>query len=130
MREESSSGVKVYYPSFNLAELIEKLKHRLTQLSSLLPLEEAILFGSWVEGRATVASDIDLLLIYKDPKRDDAYSICWDVLNIQNLELHLYTRTEYERLKSSGSQLIRRIEEKGIRIWQTSSELSSKTTIA
>ena len=76
-----------------------------------------VLFGSYAEGRHTAASDVDLLVIYRGPKRRYDYSICWDAFGIPQLELHIYTEEEYTKLKSKGSMLLEEAEKKGIIIW-------------
>lgn len=118
MQKKSSNIVKIYYPEFNQKELIEKLKEGAKLISNILPLKLMILFGSYANGRYTAASDIDLLIVYNGLKREDDYSICWDILKIPQLELHIYTSSEYDKLKKSGSILIKEIEKKGIIIWK------------
>jgi len=108
--------VRIYYPEFNREELIERITVRLKTLCRHLPLKRVILFGSWARGRATAASDIDLLIIYEGSRREEAYSLCWDIIDIPQLELHIYTEEEYERLKASGSHLPREAE-RGINLW-------------
>jgi len=108
--------VRIYYPEFNREELVERITGRLKTLCRHLPLRRVILFGSWARGRATAASDVDLLIIYGGPRREEAYSLCWDIIDIPQLELHIYTEEEYERLKASGSHLPREAE-RGINLW-------------
>lgn len=64
-----------------------------------------------------LASDVELLIVYRGPRREDAYSICWDILDMLNAEIHVYSEDEYAELKRSGSSFIREVEEKGIIIW-------------
>ena len=99
MRGRSSDSVKIYYPRFRKDELIRILRGRVRELEELLPVKLVILFGSYAEGRQTAASDIDLLIVYKGPRRDDTYSVCWNVLKIPDLELHIYSEGEYEKVK-------------------------------
>ncbi len=75
-----SNTVKIYYPEFNKEELIKKLKEKAEIISNILPLKLMILFGSYANGRYTAASDVDLLIVYNGLKREDDYSICWDIL--------------------------------------------------
>src|SRR5436309_4111211 len=67
-----SSSVRVIYPRFSRETLIEELRRGIPALAEAMPLREVTLFGSWAAGRATAFSDIDLLVIYADPEREDA----------------------------------------------------------
>ncbi len=46
-------------------------------LQAMLPVTRIVLFGSYARGRHTIASDIDLLVTYSGPKRDDACGLVW-----------------------------------------------------
>lgn len=119
MREESSDTVKVYYPEFDLEELTRRLRKGIKTILKHLPLKRVILFGSYAEGKNTAASDVDLLIVYEDPKREGAYGICWDALKIPQLELFIYTASEYEKMKMRKTSIAREVERKGIIIWRS-----------
>ena len=85
------------------------MREKVEELEKLLPVKLVILFGSYVEGRQTAASDVDLLIVYRGPRRDDAYSVYWDVLKIPDLELHIYSEGEYEKVKSSMKTISKEI---------------------
>ncbi|MEM3607298.1 MAG: nucleotidyltransferase domain-containing protein [Candidatus Bathyarchaeia archaeon] len=106
--------MKVYYPKFSPEELVRRVRKGVKAILKSLPLKTVVLFGSYAEGRHTAASDVDLLIVYEDPRRRDDYSVCWDALKIPQLELLVYTRSEYERLGES----VREIERKGIIVWR------------
>jgi hypothetical protein len=53
-----------------------------------------VLFGSWATGKATAFSDIDLLVIYADPPRADAYALVWRSVDLRGLQPHVYTENE------------------------------------
>lgn len=57
-------------------------------------MRRAALFGSWTRGRATARSDVDVLVIYADPPRADAYALAWRTLRTPGLEPHVYAETE------------------------------------
>jgi len=109
--------VRIFWPEFSKEELIKRIREGIRSILNALPITKVVLFGSYAEGRHTAASDVDLLVIYRGVKRQDDYSICWDALSIPQLELHIYTEEEYERLRSRGGLLPREAEEKGIVIW-------------
>jgi len=75
MPERSSSSVRVFYPRFDRAWLLQTLRARVDRLRALLPVRRVVLFGSYASGRSTVASDVDLLVVYDDPPRADAYAL-------------------------------------------------------
>jgi predicted nucleotidyltransferase len=60
--------VKVFFPKFNTEEVIKELSKCATELREKLGLEKVILFGSYAKENYTVASDIDLLIIFNDKK--------------------------------------------------------------
>lgn len=94
---------------------MELARRRLTPLIRELGLKLVILFGSYAQGRHTAASDIDLLVVHAGESNRQVYSRCWDALKMPQLQLHVYTVTQYRRLKASGSALPKEAE-KGIRI--------------
>jgi len=85
----------------------------LPELKEKIPLVKLILFGSYAKNRHTAASDIDLLIIYNGNKLKDDYHIVWDILQLPEVQLHIYTLDEFEKLKSSGSSFPKEAE-KGI----------------
>lgn len=109
--------MRIYYPRFSREALIGRLRLCAEEISRRIPLKLMVLFGSYASGRYTTASDVDLLIVYRGLRRDDAYSICWDILDLSNAEIRIYSEEEYDRLKRSGSSIIRETESKGITIW-------------
>ena len=94
MPVRSSGSVKLFYPRFDGQTLVEALRRGLVELSERMPLKRVVLFGSWAQGRATAFSDIDLLVIYSDPPRGDAYQEVRRCMEIPGLEPHVYSETE------------------------------------
>lgn len=72
-----------------------------------------MLFGSYTSGRYTAASDVDLFVVVENGHKDEAYRKIFESLNISNLQLHLYTLKEYERMKVSSPSFIKEME-KGV----------------
>lgn len=101
MQRRSSSSVRVFYPKFEREEIIQKIRRGLEPLGERLPIKSAILFGSYAKGNYTVASDIDLLILYKGVKREDAYMLSKKILSIRGLEPHVYSEAEYEEMKET-----------------------------
>jgi predicted nucleotidyltransferase len=107
------SSVRVFYPEWSTEELRASLKARLAELAKVLPLERAVLFGSWAAGRATVASDVDLLLVYRGEPVEGAFRKAWEILATPGLELHLYTDSEARSLERT----LDRMAEGGITLY-------------
>jgi hypothetical protein len=99
--------VKVFYPPFNLEGLLALLRQRLPALQGQLPLKRVVLFGSYAKGRQTVASDIDVLVVYTGRPRADAYELVKRMLNIRRLEPHVYAEEEYEHARIVVERMIR-----------------------
>jgi len=104
------TSVRVFYPKFDRAELIRRLQERMDELDKHLPLLRVVLFGSYAKGNYTVASDVDLLVVYQGPPREDAFAVVKKVLNIPGLEPHVYSEGEYRQVE----QRIARMTEGGI----------------
>jgi len=66
-----------------------------------------------------VASDIDLLIIYADPPQEDAYKIVRKKLAFAQLELHIYSQSEYRQNKKTIDKML----EDGVLIWQADQSL-------
>jgi len=107
MLKESSSSVRVFYPPLTREELLSLLRRRLPHLQVKLPVKSAVLFGSYAKGRHTVASDIDVLIIYAGEPREDAYALVKRTLNIRRLEPHVYAEEEYRQAKMTVERMIR-----------------------
>jgi predicted nucleotidyltransferase len=107
MQSRSSGSVKVFYPPFSREELLALLRQRMAALQGKLPLKRVVLFGSYAKGRHTVASDIDLLVIYAGKPREDAYALVKRTLNIHRLEPHVYAEEEYERVGITVERMAR-----------------------
>jgi hypothetical protein len=69
------------------------------KLGRELPLLSVVLFGSYARGNYTVASDVDLLVVYGGDRNEEAYAIVKRTLDIPNLEPHIYTQTEFEGMR-------------------------------
>lgn len=106
MLKKSSSSVRIYYPKFDREWLIRRLKERLGALEVKLPLQLVVLFGSYAKGNYTVASDIDLLIVYKGQERKDAFAIVKKTFSVPRLEPHVYSEGRYEGLKGIISKMI------------------------
>jgi len=77
-----------------------------------------ILFGSYASGKQTAASDIDILIVYGGTReKKEVYDLCWDIVDLPNLELRIYSEEEYAKLKRSRSLFVKEAEEKGIVVW-------------
>ena len=107
MRIVSSGSVKVFYPLYSRDELIALLRERVKLLADVLPLRRVVLFGSWAKSRATAFSDVDLMVIYGGPPRENAYRVVCDVVDVRRLEAHVYAEAEAEAV---GATLARMAE--------------------
>jgi len=116
MQSRSSSSVRIFYPALSQAEVISRLKAGLKELQQKLPIVRAVLFGSYAQGRYTVSSDIDLLIVYAGPARPDAYACVKKILDLPRLEPHLYTHAEYEQSR----EILEKMTEGGIVLWDRS----------
>jgi predicted nucleotidyltransferase len=117
MRTGLSDSVKVFYPRFSREDLLVMLREGIAGLQAKMPLQQVILFGSYAQSRHTVASDIDLLVVYQGEPRADAFALVKRTLRIPGLEPHVYSEEEYEQLKQTVERMVRG----GVVIWGTNS---------
>jgi len=106
MPQRSSRSVKVFYPPWNREALLERLHAGVHALREVLPLDRVVLFGSYSRGRQTVASDVDLLVVYAGAVRGDAYALVRRTLNIRHLEPHVYTAEEYAQVRETLERMV------------------------
>ena len=107
MLNESSSSVRVFYPRLGRDEVIREIKRGLDDLGRGLPLLLVVLFGSYARGNYTVASDVDLLVVYEGRRRQDAFALVKGSFDIPNLQPHVYSEYEYRRLKDAIGPMTR-----------------------
>lgn len=116
--KKSSSSVRIFYPRFNKQEVIQEIGRNLPGLQKELPLLLVVVFGSYAKGNYTVASDIDLLVVYGGQERKDAYAITKRAFALPNVEPHVYTEKEYERMKET----VRAMTKEGVVLFQDDKE--------
>lgn len=92
-------SVRVFFPPWTKEEILKRLKEGLVVLREEVPLRQAYLFGSWAAGRALPGSDVDLLLIYQGPAREDLHRLARKAFKGLPVELHAYTEEETNTLK-------------------------------
>lgn len=107
MHNRSSASVRIFWPRYNREQLIARLRERLPALAAALPLRRVVLFGSWAKGRATAFSDVDLLVVYADPPRPDAFQLVHRSLDLPGLEPHVYSESEAGRLQPVLARMTR-----------------------
>ena len=76
---------EVFYPPWTREALLVRLREGVAALREVLPLVRVVLFGSYARGRQTVASDIDLLVVYAGAVRGDAYALVRRTLDLRRL---------------------------------------------
>ena len=116
MQSESSGSVQIFYPKLNREEVIRKIRKGLDDLKREIPISLVVLFGSYARGNYTVASDVDLLVVYTGEKREEAYTTIMRILDIPRLEAHVYLEEEYREVK----EVIERMTRDGVVLFQRS----------
>lgn len=105
MQKRSLSSVKVFYPKLDKQSLLIMLKEKAEELCKKIPIKFMIMFGSYARGNFTVASDVDLLIVYKGEERKDMFTLLKKTLNIPRLEIHLYSEKEYQEMKDTINKM-------------------------
>lgn len=91
------SSARISYPDRTREEVLTSLREGVAELADRFPVEKAVLFGSWATGRFTVASDVDLLVVYRGERRSDAYGEIRRAVDVRGLEPHPVPEAEYAR---------------------------------
>lgn len=115
-QKKYSNSVKVYFPKFNTEKVIKELSRCTAELREKLGLEKVILFGSYAKENYTVASDIDLLIIFDDKKssEDEVYKGLMKNIKLPRIELHLIPKKNLKAYEKS--KWMNTIEKEGIKI--------------
>lgn len=109
--------VKVAYPSLTRAEVVERLRKASVNLGKKLPVVKVVLFGSYAQDRYTAASDIDVLVIYRGQKRDQAFKLVMDEVRLPRLEPRICTEEEFNSLLTESPRFAKVLAEEGITIF-------------
>lgn len=107
MPKTPSRSVKVFYPRSSRQEIIRALQGGVAHLAARVPLVKAVLFGSYASGRHTVASDVDVLIVYSGESRDDVYALAKQLIRVPGLEPHVYSASEAEQVRDLLSRMTR-----------------------
>jgi len=78
----------------------------LADVAKELPLSFAILFGSYARGNYTVASDVDVLIVYSGKEQPDAFPKAKKLLDLPLLQPHVYSVEEYEVMKETIKRMV------------------------
>jgi hypothetical protein len=113
MPNRSSGSATISFPRYDRDEIVKRLKRGAEVLRGEIPLRRLVLFGSQATGRATAASDIDVLVVHSGPPREDAFGLVKKRLPLIGVEPHVYTTKEAEQMTS----VISRMTKEGILIY-------------
>src|SRR5208337_5314480 len=114
--EVEMSQVRVTYPALDRAKLVMRLRKASAAIRGVLPVTRVILFGSYALNRYTAGSDIDLVVVYEDPQRSDAYKTVVDTMRLPSLEPRLYTESQYRALMTASPKFAMTLITEGIAI--------------
>ena len=114
MPSGSSRSASVSWPTRDRNDLVASIRNALPALRDALPVRRVVLFGSHATGRATVASDVDLLVVYEGPPREEAFATVKKTIPIRRLEPHVYTTKE----AAVQEDLLTRMTQEGIVVFE------------
>ncbi|MEM1580962.1 MAG: nucleotidyltransferase domain-containing protein [Candidatus Bathyarchaeia archaeon] len=108
--------MKVFFPKVNREDVVKEVSRCITEFREKLGLESIILFGSYAKDKYTVASDIDLLIIFDDQKsgEDQVYKSLMRNIKLPRVELHMIPKRNLEAFRDS--KWMKTIEREGIKI--------------
>ena len=114
MPSGSSRSASVSWPTRDRNDLVASIRNALPALRDALPVRRVVLFGSHATGRATVASDVDLLVVYEGPPREEAFATVKKTIPVRGLEPHVYTTKE----AAVQEDLLTRMTQEGIVVFE------------
>ena len=114
MPSGSSRSASVSWPTRDRNDLVASIRNALPVLRDALPVRQVVLFGSHATGRATVASDVDLLVVYEGPPREEAFATVKKTIPVRGLEPHVYTTKE----AAVQEDLLTRMTQEGIVVFE------------
>ena len=120
MPSESSRSANVSWPTRDRGDIIASIQRALPELKEKLPVRRVVLFGSFAKGRATAHSDVDLLVVYDGPAREDAFATVKKMIPVRGLEPHVYTAAE----AAAREDLLRRMVRDGVVIFNRDEQRS------
>lgn len=115
MRNESSSSVKVFSPKYTREQVIDILRNAIPQIAAHLPVQWAVLFGSYAKGNYTAFSDIDLLVVYSGEVRENAFAVVKKGVPLRGLEPHVLSEEEFRAVLPVWKQMLRH----SVTVWGT-----------
>jgi hypothetical protein len=98
--------VQVFFPRHTRDEIGHHIRSSLAALQKQIALKRVVLFGSYARGNHTVASDIDLLIVYKGSAREDVYALCKKIIHLPGLEPHVYSEGEHDEMKQTLERMV------------------------
>lgn len=122
MPKKSSDSVKVFFPKVNREQVIKEIDRCIREFSKSLGLYKVVLFGSYARGNFTVASDIDIFIVFDEEKssEEDVRKTLMKNIKLPRVELHILSRKNYET--AVGLRWIKTIEEEGVKILDNSNQ--------
>lgn len=102
----------------DISHVKQPLKQFLRALSEQVKVNELIVFGSYVEGRATAESDIDVLVVSDDfahLNEDERLDLLYDAAWKTEPEVHPWGFTSQELRQASRLTTLGYARDKGIR---------------
>jgi len=108
------SHVRVTYPALTKAQVIQRLTEAYAGLRRRLPVTMMVLYGSYVHGRQTAGSDIDVIVVYSGKRRHNAYRLIIEETKLPRLEPKVYTEEQFNSMIAGSSRFAETLEKEGI----------------
>lgn len=99
MPEPSSRAVRVRFPADSREDVVRHLAEAVEVPRRSPPVRRVALSGAYAAGRHTGSSDSDVLVIYDDPPRPNAFALVKRSLGVRGSEPHVYSGSEYRAVR-------------------------------
>jgi predicted nucleotidyltransferase len=122
VQRESAGSVRIRHPVPRETAL--KIARRFGRvLAAGGEVREAWLFGSYARGEQRFGSDLDIcVVLYGTPSKDIFFKLLsefYDISTKIEVQLHLYSAADFDKMLSNNSRFVRGIVESGMPLVQS-----------
>ena len=114
--------MKVFYPDASREDVVRAVQEGVERLAARAALRDVVLFGSYASGRHTVASDVDVLIVYRGEPREDIFGLAKQLIRIPHVEPHVYSEAQASQL----ADMLARMTRGGIQVYPATDRCSEE----
>lgn len=103
---------------------LEEIISAIVDVAKQIHARRAILFGSFARGTSTRRSDVDVVFVQETDERfvqrpTEALRLLYQKIRGRAIDVLIYTPSEFEMMKNSGSRFFRRVITEGKTVYES-----------